>query len=172
MAVAVPVGVTVSRGVVVPEWIDMNGHMNVAYYVLAFDRAVDDLWARLGITDEYIRTTGGSTFAVENHVTWQRELTEGEPYIVTSQIIAYDEKRIHQFQRMYHGREHYLAATAEWMNLHVDLNTRRVSAWPQGTLDELAAVVREQGALPLPTELGKRMRVAAPIYPPGAADHA
>lgn len=158
-------GLTVSEGTVLPEWIDINGHMNVAYYVLAFDRAVDDLWARLGITDEYIRETRGSTFAVEHHVTWQRELKLGDPYVITSQIIAYDEKRIHQFQRMYHGQDDYLAATGEWMNLHVNLETRRVSAWPAETLERLAEIMREQGELSAPAELGKRMQVRQPINP-------
>ncbi len=157
-------GVTVSEGVVIPDWIDVNGHMNVAYYVLIFDRAVDDLWARLGITDEYIATTRGSTFAVENHVTWQRELKEGEPYVVTSQLLAYDEKRIHQLQRMYHADEGFLAATGEWMNLHVNLDTRRVSPWPEQTLRELAALVTEQGDLPLPPEAGKKMQVKRPLF--------
>jgi len=131
---------------VLPEWIDVNGHMNVAYYVLAFDRAIDDLWARIGITENYIRTTRGSTFAVEHHVTWQRELTEGAPYVITSQIIAFDEKRIHQFQRMYHAKERFLAATGEWMNLHVDLEHRRVSHWPDETIAKLCELSREQGA--------------------------
>ena len=91
--------VATSSGKVLPEWIDINGHMNVAYYVLAFDLGVDALWRQLGITDKYIETTQCSTFAVECHVTYQAELKEAEPYIVTSQILAYDEKRIHQFQK-------------------------------------------------------------------------
>lgn len=163
-------GLVVTEGVVLPEWIDVNGHMNVAYYVLAFDRAVDDLWARIGITEDYIRRTRGSTFAVEHHVTWQRELTEGEPYVITSQVIAFDEKRIHQFQRMYHAKERFLAATGEWMNLHVDLERRRVSHWPDATIEKLHELAKEQGDLPSPEELGSRMRVRKPIYPPGGGD--
>jgi len=161
------IGPTVTEGAVQPEWIDVNGHMNVAYYVLAFDRAVDDLWARLGITDDYIRETAGSTFAVECHVTWQHELKEAEPYIVTSQVAAYDAKRIHQFQRMYHATEHYLAATAEWMNLHVDLRTRRVSAWSAETLEALGDFVEGQGDFQRPVEFGKRMLVKKPIFHAG-----
>jgi len=157
-------GRVVSEGVVQPEWIDVNRHMNVAYYVLAFDHAVDDLAARLGITEEYILATAGSTFAVECHVTWQRELCEGESFVVTSQIAAYDNKRLHQFQRMYHASEHYLAATAEWMNLHVDLGSRRVSAWPEGTLHALREFVATQGAFCRPPEFGKRMLVREPVF--------
>lgn len=157
-------GYTVTTGVVKPEWIDINGHMNVAYYVLAFDQAVDVLWAELGITDEYIREVGGTTFAVESHVTWQRELREGEPYRVTSQILAYDEKRLHQFQRMYHADEGWLAATCEWLNLHVDLNKRRVGPWPKSVLHKLSDFAAKQSGLPCPREAGRTIRVANAIW--------
>ena len=157
-------GLTVTTGTVVPEWIDINGHMNVAYYVLAFDKAVDDLWAQLGITDEYIRSGAGTTFAVECHVTYQRELREGDPYVVTSEILAYDEKRIHQFQRMYHAQEKFLSATAEWMNLHVSLATRRVSPWPDFALRALDELTAGQSATALPKEAGKKMAIARPLY--------
>lgn len=157
-------GFTVASGVVRPEWIDINGHMNVAYYVLAFDKAVDDLWARFGITDEYIRSGAGTTFAVECHVTYQRELREGDPYTVTSQILAYDEKRIHQFQRMYHAGETFLSATAEWMNLHVDLGTRRVTPWPASVLQALSDTAGRQKGWSRPEEAGKRMDVSRPLY--------
>lgn len=158
------VGTRVVEDVVRADWIDYNGHMNVAYYVLAFDLAIDELWARLGITDEYIRTTQGSTFAVEAHVTYQQELKEGEAYVVTMQLLGYDEKRIHHFQRMYHRDLGYLAATAEWMSLHVDLGSRKVTAWPPSVLDALSALAQEQEGAVLPEEAGKRMQIRAPIY--------
>lgn len=159
-----PVGIEVSTGTVEAGWIDLNGHMNVAYYVLAFDRAVDDFWTMLGITGEYIETTRGSTFAVENHVTWQRELHQDEPYVVTTQIIAYDEKRIHQFQRMYQRDRLYLAATAEWMNLHVDLDSRRVTQWPGSVLERLRHYSSLQAGQVPPAEAGKQMKIAGPLY--------
>jgi acyl-CoA thioester hydrolase len=163
-------GFTVTEGVVPPEWIDINGHMNVAYYVLAFDKAVDDLWMQFGITDEYIRSGTGTTFAVECHVTYQRELCEGDPYRVTSEILAYDEKRIHQFQRMYHAEESFLSATAEWMNLHVDLQTRRVSPWPGSVLQALSETTSRQKGGSFPKEAGKRMNVARPLYSMKSSD--
>jgi acyl-CoA thioester hydrolase len=157
-------GAAVYEGSVLAEWIDINGHMNVACYVLAFDKAVDDLLARAGITDDYIRTTGGTTFAAECHVTYRRELTEAAPYRIESQILAFDAKRIHQFQRMIHAGENYLAATAEWMNLHVDLGTRKVCPWPEAVLQALAELAKEQGGGAFPEEAGRRMRVTAPIW--------
>jgi len=156
-------GVEVIRGAVLPEWIDINDHMNVAYYVLAFDQGVDLLWGRFGLTDEYIRTHNCSTFAVESHITWQREISEGDPYVVTSQVLAFDEKRIHQFMRMYHADEHYLVATAEWMNLHVDLETRRVAPWPDDIRELIESYVAEQGEQPWPEEAGKKMNIEKPL---------
>ena len=164
MAEPATIGLTVAEGIVRPEWIDYNGHMNVAYYVLAFDYAIDALWARIGITDDYISETRGSTFAVETHVTYQQELQEGEPYIVTMQLLAYDAKRIHHFQRMYHAERHYVAATAEWMSLHVDLNIRRVTPWPDHILACLADIAEQQKNGPAPDEAGSRMTVKKPIY--------
>ena len=158
------VGVEVGRGHVLPEWIDVNGHMNVAYYVLAFDLGVDALWARFGITEDHILSTDSSTFAVECHVLYRRELKETDPYLVTAQILAYDEKRIHQFQRMYHAEEGYLAATAEWMNLHVDLSTRRVAAWPATILAGIEAAAAAQDDWPYPDDAGRTMRVGKPLY--------
>ena len=157
-------GVEVARGAVLPEWIDVNGHMNVAYYVLAFDLAIDALWDRIGITEAYIRETRGSTFAVESHVTYQRELKEAEPYVVTMQLLAYDAKRIHHFQRMYHAERRELSATAEWLSLHVDLRRRKVSPWAPQILQELESIADSQALSEAPEEVGKRMYIDKPIY--------
>ena len=158
------IGTVVHRGNVLPEWIDINDHMNVAYYVLAFDYGVDALWDRFGITDDYISNDRGSTFAVECHVTYQKELRKQDPYVVTSQLLAFDEKRIHQFQRLYHAEASYLAATAEWMTLHVSLETRRVTPWPAHILEQMHRVARSQAGQSRPPEAGKQMTIRAPLY--------
>jgi acyl-CoA thioester hydrolase len=157
-------GVEINRGKVLPEWIDINGHMNVAYYVLAFDIAVDALWLDFGLSNEHIQLNNSSTFAVESHVRYRRELLLGEPFVVTSQILAFDEKRIHQFQRMYHATQGYLAASAEWMNLHVDMNSRRVSPWPDRILEKIQRVAAAQGSWSYPDDAGRSMRIQNPIF--------
>ncbi len=157
-------GVSVASGKVLPEWIDVNGHMNVAYYVLAFDHGIDALWDQLRITSEYTESSNCSTFAAECHITYQMELREGAPFLVTTQILAYDEKRIHQFQRMYHADKHYLAATAEWMALHVDLTSRRVTPWPQSILSALQEFTEHQGVLPKPSEVGQKIKLNNPVF--------
>jgi acyl-CoA thioester hydrolase len=148
----------VHRERVRPEWIDYNGHMNVAFFVLAFDYAVDALWARLGIDEGYRERTACSTFAVESHVTYQREMKLDDEMLFSVQLLGYDEKRIHHFYRMYHAREGYLAATCEWLNLHVDLSQRRVCAMPPDIQARLQTIAAEHRSLPWPPEAGRSIR--------------
>ena len=157
-------GVPICEGTVLPEWIDANEHMNVAYYVLAFDQAVDSLWNRFGIDEEYIRNRKLSTFGVECHLTYQGEMNLGDPYVVTAQVLAYDEKRIHQIQHMYHADKGYLAATGEWMNLHVDIESRRVTPWPDEIIAAIKRFATAQGNWPLAPEIGRKMRVKNPRF--------
>jgi acyl-CoA thioester hydrolase len=158
-AMLLPDGLPVlHRETVRPEWIDYNGHMNVAYFVLAFDYAVDALWAALGIDDAYRERSGCSTFAVESHVTYQREMKLGEEMLFSVQLLGYDEKRIHHFYRMYHAREGYLAATCEWLNLHVDLSMRRVAPMPEAFQQRLARRLEAAAPLGWPAEAGRVIR--------------
>ena len=116
------------------------------------------------MTDEYIHNNHSSTFAVESHVIYRRELKESDPYIVTAQILAYDQKRIHQFQRMYHAKDGFLAATAEWMSLHVDMKTRRVAPWPERILDNIRRVASSRGNWSYPSDAGRVMHVGKPLF--------
>jgi acyl-CoA thioester hydrolase len=156
MTIAAPL--RLHREKVRPEWIDYNGHMNVAYYVLAFDHAVDAFFDFLGLDQAYRETSGMTTFAVETHVTYQREVTEGDALIFDTQLLGFDDKRIHFIQHMHHAEADFLVATAEWLALHVDMERRRVAAMPETIKRRLAEVLAVHGDLPLPPEAGKVIR--------------
>jgi acyl-CoA thioester hydrolase len=66
-----------------PQWIDYNGHLNMAYYNVLFDRAVDEVYELIGIGSEYLKNHRHSTFTAEIHVRYLRELNEGDPVRVT-----------------------------------------------------------------------------------------
>ena len=155
----VPAPLCLHREVVDPAWIDYNGHMNVAYYVLAFDHACDAFLDYIGLDKAYRERTGGTTFAVECHVTYQREVTTGDSLRFAAQLLAYDAKRIHFFQQMYHAEQGFLAATCEWLNLHVDLPARRVAALPEEITARLADIHATHKDLPRPPEVGRIMGV-------------
>jgi acyl-CoA thioester hydrolase len=140
---------------VLPEWIDYNGHMNLAYYVLAFDKATDRLFDRLGIGDAYRRTTGHSMFVLEAHVTYERELKEGDSLSIETQLVDTDAKRLHFFHRMHHAEQGYLAATNELLAVHVDLAGPRSAPLPAEAAAAIGAMLAEHRRLPRPPQLGR-----------------
>ncbi|MEL7537367.1 MAG: thioesterase family protein [Pseudomonadota bacterium] len=146
-------GLTVHRGQVLAEWIDANGHMNVAWYGLVFDQAVDALWERIGHDPDYRQQHRSTTFAAESHSRYLKEIGDGETFVVQTRIVDMDERRVHQFQQLYADSDSRLVATCEWMHLHVSLATRRVSAWPADIYDQLAMLAREQRDWPAPDGL-------------------
>ena len=149
---AKPIEITGQR--VLPEWIDYNGHMNVAFYVLAFDKALDSVFDLLDIGAEYVRRTGDSAFVLQNHVAYLAELKQGDPIRVTFQLLDWDAKKVHYFMHMYHATEGFLAATAEQVMVHVSLETRRSSPFPTEALAKWAALQNAHDALPHPQTAG------------------
>lgn len=107
-----------------PEWIDYNGHMNVAYYVLAFDHATDALLDHIGLGDAWREAEEHSVFVVEAHVNYLREVREGDPLAFETLVLGTDGKRFHLFHTMRHGDRNWVAATNELMLVHVDMRTR------------------------------------------------
>lgn len=148
------------RATVAPEWIDYNGHMNVAYYVLAFDRASDRLLDHLGLGEAYRRATDHSIYVLEAHVTYERELGAGEPFAVTTRLIDADARRLHIFHRMDHAEHGHLAATCELMALHVDLAGPRAAAMPDAARERVDALLAEHRRLAVPPQLGRRIGLA------------
>ncbi len=151
----------VSEGLVVEsDWIDYNGHMNVAYYVVAFDRAFDQCYSKLGFEPARMKAAGASMFTAELHLTYQRELKEGEPLRITTQLLDFDAKRAHFVQCMYRAGDSGLAATSEWLLLHVDIGARRVAAMPASLQARLAGIRSAHAGLPVPAVVGRAIDLA------------
>ena len=145
----------VHRGRVLPEWIDYNGHLNLAYYMVAFDRGTDAFWDAFGLDDPYRARTGTSTYALESHLTYQREMRRGDPFRITSLLLDFDAKRIHHLHRMYHDTEHYLAATNELLFINVDVARGRSTAFDADMLQTLGAIREAHRRLEVPPEAGR-----------------
>jgi acyl-CoA thioester hydrolase len=145
-----------------PDWIDYNGHMNVAFYVLAFDKATDGLLDHLGLGEAYRRATNCSIYVLEAHVTYDREVKLGDPITIDTQLIDADRKRLHFFHRMTHAEAGYLAATNELLALHVDLAGPRSAPMPPPALAALEQLRAAHRLLPAPGELGRRIGLKRP----------
>jgi acyl-CoA thioester hydrolase len=147
----------VFEGVVLPEWIDVNGHMNMAYYVVLFDQATDLMYDTLGIGQAYRDATGNSTFTAETHTRYEREVHVGERVRVTLHLLDVDPKRLHYFLEMFHAERGYRVATQELLGLHIDLSVRRVAPMPPALYAEIQAVAREYAGKPVPMGVGRRI---------------
>jgi len=150
------------RAVVRPEWVDGNGHMNVGFYVVAFDHATDTISEQLGVDWRYVEHRLGRIFVVEAHVTYERELLAGDPIRITTQLLDQDEKRAHLFHAMYHERRGFLAATNELLLLHVGFETRRAAPWARETGERLEAMAASHRALPRPAQAGRAIALRRP----------
>ncbi len=140
---------------VLAEWIDANGHMNVAYYVLAFDHATDRVFDHLGIGHSYRQETGCAIFVLEAHVTYERELRQGDPMRFATQLMGVNENRLHLFHAMHHAEQGFLAATNEILGLHVDLAARRSRPFPAPALRRLQDLAAAHARLPRPKQAGR-----------------
>ncbi len=143
-----------------PQWIDYNGHLNMAYYNVLFDRAVDEAYELIGIGLDYLKRHGHSTFTAEAHVRYLRELKEGDPVRVTFQLLDYDAKRIHYFEQLLHAEEGWLSATSENMTLHVDMAAKKVAPFPDGILRTLGHMKAAHAHLPMPDGAGRGIKMA------------
>ena len=90
----------VYRDVVRPEWIDHNGHMNVGYYLVVFDFATDEFFRWVGLDAAHRHAHAITTFCLEAHVTYHREVRSGDPLRFTTVLLGHDAKRIHYIHTM------------------------------------------------------------------------
>ncbi|MBS0560486.1 MAG: thioesterase family protein [Proteobacteria bacterium] len=143
--------------VVRPEWIDYNGHMNLAYYVVVFDEATDVMFDHIGIGMSSSHRAGMTTFAAESHTRYLAEVKLGDPLAIFTHLLGVDGKRVHYFHEMFHARDGYRAAVQELMSLHIDLATRRVANLPEEKLAPLRAYAAQRGDAPPPPDVGRRI---------------
>lgn len=155
----VPAPLVIHREKVKPEWIDYNGHMNVAYYVLAFDHAADSLFDYFGLDEAYREAQNVSTFAMETHVTYAAELRAGDPMRFEVQFLDVDHKRIHYINSMYHDEDDYLAATAEWISTHMDMTARKTAPFHEPIFANLQTIMAAHADLPKPPQAGRVIEI-------------
>ncbi|MEM9576023.1 MAG: thioesterase family protein [Pseudomonadota bacterium] len=140
-----------------PEWIDYNGHMNMAYYAVLFDEAGDEIYPFIGFGPDYQRT-GFTTYTAEFHICYLRELHLNDKVTVTLQLLGFDEKRFHFYQEIWH-EDGWCAATSEALALHVDQSGPRVAPMPAPIQAQLGKLRDAHAALPFPERAGRRIGI-------------
>ncbi|MGI6856669.1 thioesterase family protein [Mesorhizobium sp. 1B3] len=140
------------------EWIDYNGHMNMAYYNVLFDRCTDGAFDLLGLGAEYARTRKLTIYTAEVHVCYVRELHLADRVTATFQLLDHDDKRLRAYKELRHA-DGWLAATCETLSLHVDMEGPKVVPFPPDALARVEAMHRAHSALPAPARAGRSIGI-------------
>jgi len=147
------------EGTVKSEWIDYNGHMSEAFYVLAMCLATDELMELIGIGPAYREKERGTIYTLESHIVYLLEISEGEPYYVTTRVIKADRKRIHILHSMHHKESDDLLATLEQILLHVDMNGPKASPFPLAADEKLQEIAAAHAKLPRSEQVGRAIKL-------------
>jgi carnitine 3-dehydrogenase len=150
--------VKLHKGEVLSAWLDYNGHMTDAAYLIAFGDGLDAFFRYIG-DDEAYRASGNTFFTAETHINYYREMKVGEAFWIETQVLGCDEKRIHLFHRMYHGKTKELAATNEIMQLHVNQEVKKVAPMSEELYTALKAIGKAHKNLKRPKEMGSVIQV-------------
>ncbi len=140
------------------DWIDYNGHMNVAYYVLIFDHSTDAVLETLELGEAYRQGENKSFFVVESHVTYENEVKKDDLLVVKSRLLGYDTKRLQIFHEMFLGETGEKCATNEIMVLHVDMETRKTTEIAERFKPHLQAGVEKSLANGFPENCGRAIK--------------
>ncbi|MGE0485225.1 MAG: thioesterase family protein [Gammaproteobacteria bacterium] len=140
-----------------PEWLDYNDHMNVAWYVAAFDLGIDAFKDVIGITLDYIAREQRSTVALEAHITYQREAHRDQLLRVETRIVDFDGKRVHIYQELW--RDDELLATQETLSISFDTAARRSCPFADDMAARYRTMLEAASSLPRPTWLGRTIGI-------------
>ncbi|MBO9408552.1 thioesterase family protein [Shimia sp. R9_1] len=144
--------------VVEAQWLDFNGHLNMAFYNVLFDRGVDQIFDQLGLNAEYRTATGNTTFSAEFHLCYIRELYVSDWVQATFQLLDHDEKSFHFYQELWH-EDGWLAATGEGLGLHIDRSGPNVTPMPEDIRANFAKLAEAHSKLRRPERVGRQMGI-------------
>lgn len=142
-----------------PEWLDYNGHVRDAYYLLVFSHAVDALMERIGM-DAAARERGGHTlYTAELHLRYLREIRQQAELRVEGRLLERDAKRLRLYLSLHRDEEADAAAGCELMLLNVDPGLGRSAPYSAPVRHSLDALARRQAGLPWPEDCGRRIEM-------------
>jgi acyl-CoA thioester hydrolase len=123
-------------------WVDFNGHMRDAYYLLLISFANDQMMAELGTGPDYLRRTGCTFYNLDTHIRYLKEAHHGDPLRVEMRLLDADDRRVHLHSVIFHDETNAPLAVNETLLLHVDQIGPQAAAFP----DDVAALVEARAA--------------------------
>ena len=142
-----------------PQWTDYNGHLNMAYYAVLFDKSAEEMFETFGLGPDYVKQTNCSFFTLETHTTYATELHSGDLVRIENQLIDADHKRVHYVQQMYHAEKNFLSCVLEVMVAHVDLTLKKTAPFPTPIQTKIDAMFNSHKTLAIPSQVGHRIGI-------------
>jgi acyl-CoA thioester hydrolase len=140
---------------VLPEWIDYNDHMNVAYYTLAFDEALDDFLNEMGIGEMYVKSSQNGPYALQANYHYLNELLEGEEFRVRIFLVDVSDKCFHSAMELFNEKDLSVCAVCEQITMNVDLKIRKANNYPDWVKKKFDMMLSSQKDKQLPAQIGK-----------------
>ena len=141
------------------QWTDYNGHLNMAYYAVLFDKSAEEMFEIFGLGPNYVKHTNCSFFTLETQTTYLHELHAGHKVRIENQIIDADAKRVHYVQQMFHAEDNFLSCVLEVMVAHVDLTAKKTAPFPAEIQMRIDAMLTEHRAMTVPKQVGHKIGI-------------
>lgn len=129
------------RGGVMPWEIDIMGHMNVRFYTSKYDDATMQFFGRLGLTIAYFKEQDRGMAAVQQNITYSREVLAGDLLEIRSEIVEIGERKIRFLHRMYETLSGDEASSSEITGVHIDRTLRRSTPFPENVLETARLII-------------------------------
>ena len=133
------------KGTVYPWQCDHVGHMNIMWYVGKFDEANWNFFATLGLTPTYLREQHRGMAAVQQNITYKRELIAGDIVEVRSRALEVREKSLRFLHEMWNVETSELAASCELTGVHMDRRERKAVPFPETVRAAVLAEISAAG---------------------------
>ncbi len=148
-------GLCTWQGTILQDWVDYNGHLRDAYYLLIFSLASDSLMDHIGLGEAGRQSTGHSLFTLECHLNFLEEVKAGAAVEVYTQVMAHDKKRLHLCQSLHHVGAANSLAVNEVMLLNVEIAGPKSTAFASLVLEKIERMASLHASLPRPKFAGR-----------------
>ena len=131
---------------VTKDWVDYNGHMNMAYYVLIFDQAWEVALEKFKMGESAAKSEQRSTMVVETNTKYINEVKENEEVDINLIYFDHDKKRLHLKMEMNEKKTNKLSASMEWISLYIDLGKRKVTEFELDKIELMDNFIKENNS--------------------------
>ncbi|MFK4074430.1 thioesterase family protein [Pseudomonas sp. BMW13] len=137
------------------DWVDYNGHLRDAFYLLIFSHATDALMDALGLDEAGRARTGHTLYTLECHLNFLAEVKGGEAVEVRTQLLAHDAKRLHIHHALYRPAEVDSLAESEQMLMNIDSVAGRSAPFDAQVAEQVQRLAADHHELATPACVGR-----------------